>query len=120
MEVKKERIIGYCLAVIFLVVGIVCYAAFPQKTPDQPVRIMLKSSAGNILFDHKGHASETGYGINCGDCHHEDADEPAACGDCHEPESEEVKRSDAFHTQCKGCHEDEDAGPVQCAECHVL
>ena len=122
MEVRTERVIAYCLAGIFFIVGIVCYAAFPEVPPDEPVRIMLKSTAGNILFDHKGHTSESGYAYDCDACHlHGDEDEPTACGECHEPESEDlIKRSDAFHDQCKGCHEDEELGPVKCAECHVM
>ncbi len=123
MEVKTERIVAYGLAIVFFLVGIVCYAAFPVKTPEEPIRIMFKSTAGNILFDHKVHASESGYGIGCTDCHHALEDEgetPTACGECHEVDSEDpVKRSDAFHTQCQGCHEDEGAGPVDCSACHV-
>ncbi len=121
MGVRTERVFAYCLAGMFFIVGIVCYAAFPESVPDEPVRIMLNSTAGNILFDHKGHTSESGYGLECDACHlHGDEDEPTACGECHEPDSEDVKRLDAFHIQCKGCHEDEEAGPVNCNECHRM
>ena len=123
MEVKTERIVAYGLTIVLFVVGIVCYAAFPLKAPEEPVRIMFKSTAGSILFDHKVHASTSGYGIACVDCHHnleDEGEKPAACGDCHEIDSEDpVKRSDAFHTQCQGCHEDSGAGPVDCSACHV-
>lgn len=119
MEVKTERAIAYCIAVVCLLVGIVCYAGFSMESPAEPVRIMFKSSAGDVLFSHKVHVSESGYGLSCGDCHHEDEDDPVGCGECHN-EDEEVGRSDAFHGQCKGCHEDEEAGPVQCSECHML
>lgn len=123
MEVKNERMIAYCLAAILLVVGVICYTAFAKKAPEQPVRIMFKSTGGNVLFDHKEHLSESGYGIACADCHHNLEDEgskPAPCGKCHTPDSDEApKRSDAFHKQCKDCHTD-GGGPVNCAECHAM
>lgn len=124
MGLKTERIIAYCLAGILFVVGIVCYAAFPLKTPDKPVRIMLQNTAGNVLFDHKEHTSEDGYGLDCKDCHHmweDDGTKPEACGECHEAEGEDpVKRSEAFHMQCKGCHEDVGDAPVDCSGCHAF
>ena len=122
MELKKEKIVAYWLAGILLVVGVVCYAAFPQKRPEQPIRIMLENTAGNVLLDHKKHASEDGYGIECKSCHHDLEEEGAKagpCGECHDAESE-VKRSDAFHKQCKGCHEEDGTAPVKCEGCHVL
>ncbi len=127
MEVKNERILAYCLLVILFSVGVVCYAAFPEKKPDQPIRIMFKSTAGNVLFDHKVHTSESGYALECVDCHHdmEEGEEKAtACGECHGPEAEEEddppKRSDAFHQQCIGCHEDDGTAPAKCEECHFM
>jgi hypothetical protein len=124
MEPRTERVIAYSLTIILLVVGVVCYAAFPAKAPENPVRIMFKSTAGNVLFDHKVHTSEEGYGYGCKDCHHtlEDKGErPESCGECHEVNSEEPpKRSDAFHKQCQGCHQDSGQGPVKCSQCHVL
>lgn len=127
MELKSEKFIAYCLAALLLVIGVVCYAAFPAKTAEEPIRIMLNSTAGKVMFSHKVHAGEDGYGIECVDCHHvweEDSGEkPVSCGECHEAESEEEdmpKRSDALHRQCIGCHEDDGTGPVECSKCHVL
>lgn len=127
MEVKNERILAYCLLVILFSMGVVCYAAFPEKKPDQPVRIMFKSTAGDVLFDHKIHTSESGYGLECLDCHHdmeEEGEKAAACGECHFPEADEdedaPKRSDAFHQQCIGCHEDDGTAPAKCEECHFM
>jgi DnaJ-class molecular chaperone len=123
MEVKTERIIAYCLAAILLVVGVICYAAFAKKAPEQPIRIMFKNTGGNVLFDHKKHMSESGYGIECADCHHDlenKGEKPSACAECHTDDSTDApKRSDAFHKQCKSCHED-GGGPVNCAECHAI
>ena len=106
MGPQKEQLVAFWIAAVFLVVGVVCYAAFPEKIPEQPIRIMLKSTAGNILFDHKEHFSEEeGYGLACEDCHHnmEDEEEEAtSCGECHEPDAEDmVKRSEAFHMHVK-------------------
>ena len=120
MEVKTERAIAYCIAVVLLVVGVVSYAAYPVEAPEEPVRIMFDSTAGSILFDHRGHLSESGYGYECGSCHHEDEDDPGSCGECHNGEDSDVSRSDAFHDKCKGCHEEEEAGPVECSACHVM
>ena len=121
--------LAYGLAVCLLVTGAVSYAAFALKAPQEPLRIMFNVAAGNVLFDHKIHTVEEGYGLSCEDCHHElldgESDEPQACGECHDPEEgdEEVpKRGDAFHQQCAGCHEDYEAGPVEkeCTLCHTM
>ena len=52
MTSKKELQYAYRLAILFFVVGVFCYAAFPKKPPDQPIRKMYASIAGNVLFDH--------------------------------------------------------------------
>jgi len=123
---NKELQIAYGLAIILLVVGVLSYAAFPAKSPDQPVRLMFKCVAGKVLFDHKTHTSESGYGISCNDCHHnleEGEIKPQACGECHESESQDEdmpNRSDAFHSQCIDCHKEGGAGPEKCASCHVM
>ena len=123
MALKTEKTIAYCLAGVLLIVGVVCYAAFPVKRPEDPIRIMLRSTAGNVLFDHKEHASEDGYGLACDDCHHmweDDGQKPESCGECHEPDGEDpIKRSEAFHMQCIDCHDGDDAAPTECAGCHV-
>ena len=124
MEIKTERAIAYCILAILLVVGVVSYAAFPPKSPEDPVRIMFKSTAGNILFDHREHSSEAGYAYECADCHHmweDDGEKPQSCSECHEIDSEDpINRADAFHEQCQGCHEDEGGGPLDCTECHLF
>ena len=126
---KKELQLVYGLAVIFLIVGVISYAAFSAQPPTrEPIRMMFPVAAGNVLFDHKTHTDVTGYGLSCGDCHHTLAEDEYAdaqsCEECHDPDEgdEEVpKRSDAFHQQCAGCHEDFGKGPVEsdCTGCHV-
>jgi hypothetical protein len=144
MTSKKELQLAYGLIIVLFIVGVLSYAAFSVKTPDQPVRLMFKSVAGRVLFDHKTHTDDSGYGISCKDCHHhpeEDETDFRACGDCHSalPEGETfpeactdchgldeiegtemMKKADAFHSQCIDCHKDNEAGPEECASCHVL
>ena len=126
MTSKKELLLAYGLAIYFLLVGVLCYAAFSSTDSDIPIRISYKSATGNVLFDHKTHASAQGYGLSCQDCHHnleEDETEGVeSCGACHEAESEDedvLKRSDAFHKQCVDCHQEFEKGPEDCAECHL-
>lgn len=125
MKQRTEKSLAYCIAVILFAVGVVSYAAFPERKPEEPIRIMLQSTAGKVLFDHKEHSSEDGYGIDCIDCHHaweEDSGEkPVSCSECHEIDGEDpIKRSEAFHQQCIGCHEDDGNAPVECSQCHLL
>lgn len=124
---KTELKLAYGVAVWLLVVGTICYAAFPQKAPEEPLRLMYTVAAGNVLFNHKVHTYETGYGLSCEDCHHElldgESDIPQPCGECHDPtegDEEVPKRADAFHLQCINCHEDFEAGPADCTGCHAL
>ena len=67
---KIELKQAYGLAICFMFVGVLCYAAFPAKTPAEPVRLMFNVTAGKVLFDHKIHHADTGYGISCGDLVH--------------------------------------------------
>ena len=150
MSSKKELQLAYGMAIVLFVVGVVSYTytAFSAKPPDEPVRIMFKSAAGQVLFSHKVHTAVSGYGAACLDCHHhyeEDEESMRACGDCHQIPAEEgailescydchdtdedtdeaegtkiTKKGDAFHTQCINCHQEIEAGPEECSECHVL
>jgi hypothetical protein len=142
MASKTEIKIAYVLAIYFLFVGVLSYTVFSAEKPETPVRVMFKSATGKVLFDHKTHTGDNGYGLNCKDCHHHPLEEeadlstcgkchiqgqaeslPVSCQDCHEADeiedTEMVKRGDAFHGQCIGCHQEFGAGPIDCAECHV-
>ena len=148
MKLKKELQVAYVMAAVLLMVGIIsyAYAAFSFKAPDQPVRMMFKSVAGNVLFDHKIHTDDGGYGLTCNECHHHPGEEETEaqqcwnchsvsgeleplkiyCNECHEPDeyedSEVTARGDAFHQQCTGCHQEFGSGPgeKECKLCHVL
>ena len=126
---KTQLKLAYGLAIYLLFVGVLCYAAFPPKIPDEPVRLMFDVTAGKVLFDHKTHSADNGYGISCGDCHHtlgeDEYADAQSCTECHDPDEgdeETPKRADAFHQQCTGCHEGYGAGPLEkeCSACHVM
>jgi len=141
MDIKKEKFIAYCAVVALFVVGVVCYAAFPDKKPEEPVRAMLDTAPdatqGRVLFthkEHKDHNVKENYGLDCIDCHHQyvkaedgkvlylrkdnsTGEKPIACRECHKVEKaegdnpEQPKLADAFHTRCAGCHDDAGHGP---------
>ena len=147
MTSKKHRMIMYGVAIQLLLIAIVCYAAFPIETPQEPIRLMYQTNAGKVLFDHQTHASINGYSLDCMDCHHAhfgEEIEPVSCGLCHAAKGEKsefpkscfechgdaseiedpdiMKRADAFHTQCIKCHEQYGSGPKSgsenCSACH--
>ena len=147
MTPKRELQIAFGLIIILLLVGVISYAAFPAKPPEVPIRMYYKSVAGNAMFDHKTHFAESGYALDCTQCHHhppypENLDDailkcgychkalakgqnyPDSCLDCHDEadleDSKIAKKSDAFHSQCIGCHKQAGSGPTDCNACHVL
>lgn len=147
---KNELKLTGAVAVCLLVIGVISYAAFPLKAPDEPLRLMYTVAAGNVLYNHKMHTAAEGYGMSCFDCHHHPIDDESslmACGachltpakaqeaeeneqlnetclDCHDEfdieDTEMITRGDAFHLQCIRCHTDFGAGPGECAGCHAL
>ncbi|VEN75296.1 conserved hypothetical protein [Candidatus Desulfarcum epimagneticum] len=142
MTEKKELRTAYIIAMVLFFVGVASYAGFSGPQPESPARLMFKSVAGNVLFDHKAHLDDSGYAIACLECHHHPAEEEnlASCGSCHAKDKKETAslscldcheadevdagetpaRSDAFHDQCVGCHKDGGAGPEECGSCHVM
>ncbi|MFZ7125952.1 MAG: cytochrome c3 family protein [Desulfobacterales bacterium] len=138
----------YLVAVILFVVGVFCYAAFPAKAPEEPLRVVYSgTNAKQVLFHHDRHMEN--YGAACGDCHHHpsgddgvivacgechlqaanpDGTPPQLCLDCHADDDAEITdtemltKTDAFHGQCGACHESIDQGPASgdCAGCHAL
>ena len=98
-----------------------------------------------VTFEHKKHhiAAPDGYGIACGECHHDkdgkplelkECDTVQGCMECHDKAEKPKKpkglaKADwkkmkleyyygALHANCIGCHKEGGAGPVKCAECH--
>ncbi len=147
MAAEKDLKNVYLVAVILFVVGVFCYAAFPTKAPEEPLRLVYSgNNAKQVLFHHDRHIGE--YGASCGDCHHHppgednnvacsechpqveapDGSPPDSCLDCHDAEDAEITeneivlKTDAFHAQCGACHESIGQGPEtgDCAGCHAL
>jgi hypothetical protein len=124
-RIELKRVYG--LTVCLLLIAVVSYAAFAVTPPTPPARIVFQTVAGKTLFDHARHASDTGYSLACGECHHtlskDEYDQAASCTECHDAEKGDAdlpKRADALHQQCIGCHTEYGAGPVECAQCHVM
>jgi hypothetical protein len=134
MAPTKELKFAYGLAIVLSFVGVISYAAAPEKTPDEPIRLMFKVIAGNVLFDHKTHASELGTALACIDCHHhyEDEESEILAGEAKPAEREEpataevaepalVTGDNPIYRPCGACHlilmEDQPL-PQSCFECH--
>lgn len=86
-------------------------------------RYYLKSSAGNVLFDHGTHGETAD---SCATCHHTlyDAAQAISCEECHddvEPEDFEHAELKEFHArECSTCHEQtvDDDQAASCRSCH--
>lgn len=133
-----------------------------KPTPPAPTEAKKEPSSGDIIemkhteafpsheksivmFTHQKHedAAPNGYGVACGECHHDKNGKPLAlktgdavqaCMECHnktgkpkKPEGISKKDWDAMqleyfygaiHANCIDCHKAGGAGPVKCAECH--
>jgi hypothetical protein len=146
MDNNQERQWVMRLAIILLVIGIASYvyAAWGPDEPEEPIRVMFKNIAGNVIFDHETHKSDAGYGVACLDCHHhpmEDELDTRVCRECHQTPTEEepfatacmdchdedeiedtemISNKDAIHDRCTDCHLDYEAGPLKddCYSCH--
>ncbi len=144
MTSERDLKLVLSVAAILFIVGLFCYAAFPSKPPDNPIRIQYRSATGSVLFQHAQHVND--FDVSCFDCHHhyvEEEEVAVACGECHLKELEEgapppekclechgedeiedsviPAKTDAFHSQCADCHRNIGVGPLKkaCAECHV-
>ncbi len=79
MKKNLKLIVFVILAVVSI--GIYC---IPEEREKIPTRILLDNLGGKVIFSHKMHAQNFGFG--CGDCHHESSDPKEAvlaCGTCH-------------------------------------
>ena len=135
------------IGMLFLAAGVNA-----EETACEPGVIEMKNEQafsqhrmGIVQFDHKTHAAAKpdGYGLGCGDCHHDENGEPLTdlkagdtvqgCMECHDKpdrprrdpamspeewEKEQLKYYyGAIHENCMGCHK-EMGGPKTCTECH--
>ena len=95
------------VAIYLFVIAVVAYAAFPLKTPEDPLRLMYTTNVGNVLFNHQLHTADTGFGLDCFDCHHHPYDDDmalVACGQCH-PKAPE---KDVVPEYCLECHDEDE------------
>ncbi|MCD6353832.1 MAG: cytochrome c3 family protein [Proteobacteria bacterium] len=117
---KKEKMVACIIMVVMLIIGAAGYSMV-EKKPDIPIRLLYKTNAGKVLFDHNMHSTE--YDIGCIDCHHyyeEGEGMPLSCIECHYKDGDNYSRAEAFHSQCLDCHKEQETGPVKCGECHVM
>lgn len=123
--------------------------AVPQGLPDvieMTNKQAFKEHRMEIVnFEHQKHAAQKpeGYGLECGECHHDENGEPLndlgpkdkvqTCYACHEKDGRPKRDSSmsdeqwekeqlefyygAIHENCTGCHKETD-GPTVCTECH--
>lgn len=100
---------------------------------------------GIVMFTHEKHYQEApdGHGIGCGECHHDEEENPLVdlkvsdpvqgCFECHDKKDRPKKPQDisdqdwldmrleyyveVLHDNCIECHKKQ-SGPVKCADCH--
>lgn len=137
MSDKKERKVAYVIALVCLVVGIVCYAALPDRSQEEPVRVYYECTGENVMFDHQIHNRD--YKLECLDCHHkiaqgEDSSHPS-CSSCHTAESSLIPalgegglfdhdtHSQYYGLSCTDCHHmynpESGTSPQKCNACHM-
>ncbi len=116
-----KKILGLTVAVVFLAVAMLAFAA-PQA-PKEDLKITCKK--GDVTFSHAKHAAASI--TDCKTCHHKYNGEgtPKKCDECHKEKKEgkTPKMKDAAHKKCRGCHRDlkkagKKAGPTPCKGCH--
>lgn len=126
---KTDRIRKWCFAlIIFACFGLmVCgYVTFPIKTDEKPKELLLRNTAGPIVFPHARHSADDGAAVECVDCHHKYTGTKhdtlnMKCRACHYSNTEAVQKvcaDDDAHPRCVGmkcniCHEGE-----ECTFCH--
>lgn len=131
------------IAVVTALLTVVALVGYAWPTPEPllpvkplPDRVLLRNSAGKVVFDHKKHFED--YKVECQACHH-DREKPTpiamACGSCHGATGKPNFKTDhvtAFKDQmsCVTCHHVEFAGTEwshtkhqeltkqNCAVCH--
>jgi len=101
--------VTYILTGALLVLSVGGYL-LPETPEPVPNRILMKNSAGHVVFDHKAHAEK--FGISCMSCHHDAPAEGQAgqpCKTCHGLE---------FGPEFKG--HSFTMAPETCASCHHM
>ncbi|MFH1729721.1 MAG: cytochrome c3 family protein [Pseudomonadota bacterium] len=125
MKKCNSKIIVFIIILALGFIGIFGYLA--EKKQD-PIRVLMNSKGGPVVFDHKMHSSEDAAAVECSECHHNyDPDtkekQESNCRKCHyDKKLESVCADDPIHTRCVGkncydCHADA-AEEQGCKFCH--
>jgi class III cytochrome C family protein len=153
MKMKGKLIfLAIITAMVMLFCGVTINAEEPctGKVADviemKNTEAFAKHKKSICTFTHKKHAdakTDGGYGIACGECHHDkdgkpleltEGDTVQKCFECHNKTEKPKKpkgmaKADwkkmqleyyygAMHANCIDCHKKGKAGPTKCAECH--
>ena len=125
---RRGFIVAGAVLFLCLLATVGDYTVYSPRPEKNPPRILLPSAGGPVLFAHRHHTDESGAGLGCADCHHnEDADTATSralrCRTCHYENPDVVETvcaDDATHPRCVGkkclvCHEGEG-----CVFCHRI
>ena len=124
---KKPLIISAVAALAFLATASLYAGTAVQDVIKMDNKAYSEHKKGIVDFSHKKHAEE--YGATCGDCHHNDKNEPLKdlkagdnvqnCIECHKTPGEKPKgkeapkltrsqeleyHAEAMHDNCRDCH----------------
>ena len=123
---QRELFVAGIVAGICVIAALTGYFFAPPSLDKNAPRILFATTGGPVVFPHRLHYLESGGGLGCTDCHHnEDADTATMtgmnCRACHygNPEVVETVCADGGeHPRCIGrnclvCHDGED-----CTFCH--
>lgn len=105
----------FTVIILLLMIGTLSYISLAKENnakkdaqPEEPIRVLMKTKNGDVLFDHKIHTVKSGYGLSCIDCHHHTNDEEEAftysCNDCHM----QTEKDAPINPTCLDCHEEEE------------
>lgn len=132
-----------CVVALFLAAGLYAGTSCPDVIEMENQEAFDGHRMPVVAFDHGTHYKADGYGIGCGECHHDENGEPLSelkegdeaqgCFECHDgtgpgtpkdfmgppPDAEALNSYyTAIHVNCVGCHKQQ-GGPVACNQCHV-
>lgn len=134
-----------CVISVFLAAGLYANTTCPDVIEMKNEKAFDQHRMPVVKFSHGKHITDKpdGYGIGCGECHHDENGQPLSdlkagdpvqgCFECHSatgagtpkdfmgpPPSAEALNSyyTAVHVNCVGCHKKQ-GGPVACNQCHI-
>ncbi len=82
---QKKHFVLVCITVALFSIAFIAYT-LPESKPKIPVRILMKNSGGNLIFEHQKHHEQKQ--LPCTKCHHESSSnlleaQVLACSACH-------------------------------------